>query len=407
MFSLKKLPPYPICFAWLTFSLTVAFAGLLFIIPGQIARYSLIALCLITIFSSYKYHRSSDFYRSFSIFIKPWLIWIMGMCILCSYHGMAGFSRHLTAFALLGLLFFSLKHIQIKKDSLIIALALISTLLSVLICLAVGYDIYTKGSVQTYILGINKNLLMPPATLVSVCCLVALLTKQIQLNKWTNTTLVICVVASFIALVLSETRTALLAYLALIPTLIIYCKNNRKPLLYFFIFLSVMFLAFLLTGRLQEGISDLVKYSTGDSRSSWGIRLDLWKAALDTFSAHPIFGLGGSFKVSDMAIELPDYVKQTRHLHSDYLQFLVMGGIIAFFSWISTCVLLVKNSLNNPFNFTIILSALAMGLSDKVWNSWLFLIVFICFYTLFYLSNSPSEQANYKNGTTHNSAIIK
>ena len=237
MFSLKKLPPYPICFAWLTFSLTVAFAGLLFIIPGQIARYSLIALCLITIFSSYKYHRSSDFYRSFSIFIKPWLIWIMGMCILCSYHGMAGFSRHLTAFALLGLLFFSLKHIQIKKDSLIIALALISTLLSVLICLAVGYDIYTKGSVQTYILGINKNLLMPPATLVSVCCLVALLTKQIQLNKWTNTILVICVVASFIALVLSETRTALLAYLALIPTLIIYCKNNRKPLLYFFIFL--------------------------------------------------------------------------------------------------------------------------------------------------------------------------
>lgn len=397
MFSLKKLPPYPICFAWLTFFLTVAFAGLLFIIPGQIPRYSLIALCLITIFSSYKQLRSAELYRSFAIFIKPWLFWIIGMCVLCSYHGMSGFSRHLTAFAILGLLFFSLRHIRIRKDSLIVALALISTLLSILICLAVSYDIYTKGSVQSYILGINKNLLMPPASLVSICCLVALLTKQIQLTKRVNTILVTCVVASFIALVLSETRTALLAYLALIPTLIIFCKNNRKQLLYFFAFLSVLLLAFLLTGRLQEGIADLVKYSTGNSHSSWGIRLDLWKAALDTFSAHPIFGLGGSFKVSDMAIELPNYVKQTRHLHSDYLQFLVMGGIVAFLSWISTCVLLVKNSLNNPFNFTIILSALAMGLSDKVWNSWLFLVVFVCFYTLFYLSHSSFEQPNCKN----------
>lgn len=405
MFSLKKLPSYPICFAWLTFSLAVAFASLLFIIPGQITRYSLIALCVITILSSYKYLRSPDLYRSFATFIKPWLIWIIGMCALCAYHGMPGFSRHITGFALLGLLFFSLKRIQIKKDSLIIALALISTLLSTLICLAVGYDIFTKGSVQSYILGINKNLLMPPATLVSICCLVALLTKQIPLNKQTYIILVTCIVASFLALVLSETRTALLAYLALIPTLIIYCKNNKKQLLYFFVFLLLLVSAFLLTGRIQEGIADLVKYSTGNSHSSWGIRLDLWKAALDTFSAHPIFGLGGNFKISDMTTELPNYVKQTRHLHSDYLQFLVMGGIVAFFSWISTCILLVKNSLNNPFNFTIILSALAMGLSDKVWNSWLFLIVFICFYTLFYLSNSPSEQTNYKDIATNTPTI--
>lgn len=380
--------------SWFVFFFSVCFCTFLFMIPDQWPRHILIGLIAISVLFSLREIRRPEHLLEIREFFKPWLPWFLGLTILSLYHGLDGFSRYFNALVIPLLLFISLKQIQIKRDTLLSLLACISIVFSILIC----WDIYKNGGVQTNILGLNKNILIPLNTLSNIACLIALFTYESNLNNKLRALLTGCSFIALCALVLSESRTALLAYLFTLPIVVIYSTQNKKR--YAFIFglvLLTLISLFFLSGRMQEGIADLKLYNAGNTNSSWGIRLVLWEAALESFKSHPIFGLGPNFEVIKM---LPDvrHLHNIQHLHSDYFQFLTIGGFLGIISWLSTCILLLIQAKKDPCRLAIIIASLAMGLSEKFWNYWSALIALVVLLTLFYVSqpydtSSPSKQS--------------
>lgn len=372
--------------AWATFCMALICATSSIIIHGQWPRHSLIALSILTILLSFKDIKITE---EFKQYIYPWFPWLLGLIILCFYHGMDGFSRYFNAIGLVVLLFFSLQQISISLSLLLSSLCLISLIFSSFIC----FDVISQGGVQTNILGVNKNILIPLNTLCNVSCLIGLLTHFQSLKKITIYLLLISLLLAIITLVLTECRTALLAYLALFPIVFFQLKNfNKKFLLLFFALLILLVAMFFFTGRVQDGIDDLLQLSSGNANSSLGIRFTLWRIALDGFQTAPFFGIGPHFTLSDLSGDIPHYVRGILHLHSDYFQFLAIGGLIGLISWLLTCLYLVFWSKGNPCCQAIILASLAMGLTEKYWNYWASLVEISILIALFYQTNRKKNK---------------
>jgi len=88
--------------------------------------------------------------------------------------------------------------------------------------------------------------------------------------------------------------------------------------------------------RVQKAMQDLTKFSEqGDSRSSLGARIEMWKSGYYTFIENPIFGIGyevrQDYKQSLVDRELVGpIVMQFTRLHNSYMEELSIKGIIGF-----------------------------------------------------------------------------
>ena len=375
--------------SWIIFVFSVCFCTFLFMLPGQWPRHVLIGLTLISVLLTSKEARKSHQLLELWEFFKPWIPWFIGLTILSLYHGLDGFSRYFNALAIPILLFISLKRIQIDREFLLTLLACVSFIFSICICL----DIYKSGGVQTNILGINKNILIPLNTLSNVACFISIFVYRHYLQKRTLALLLVNSIAALTVLVIAETRTVLLAYISIFPIILIHAKNNRKKYALIFIGLLLLLISlFFVTGRMQEGITDLKLYESGNSNSSWGIRLALWSGALESFQKFPLFGVGPHFQIANLSANLPSYTHNVLHLHSDYFQFLTIGGLVGLISWLFTCFALIRKALTDPCRLAIILASLAMGLTEKFWNYWASLMALVVILTLFYVSNISKEK---------------
>ena len=369
--------------SWLTFLFAIFCATCSITIRGQWPRHCLILFALLAICFSYKDLLKLQLWKSFLSYFKPWIPWFLGISILSLYHGIDGFSRYFNAFGLIVLLYFSLYKLKITKELLFQLLAVISIGYSLSICFFV-----LKYGLQSNILGINKNILVPLNTLCNISCLIGLLFYSVLLNKATKWLLTISTVLALVTLVLAETRTALLAYFTLIPIFLFNQKSiNKKYLIALIVILLVLTLLFFLTGRIQQGFADLAKYSSGSSNSSLGIRLVLWNMAFEGFQSFPILGRGPDFIVEQLSNNVPNFIKGTLHLHSDYLHILTLGGLVGLISWLITGIALVLWAKNDPCRLAIILSSFAMGITEKFWNYWTSLIAISIFISLFYLAD--------------------
>lgn len=105
------------------------------------------------------------------------------------------------------------------------------------------------------------------------------------------------------------------------------------------VFLIVVAVAVPQTGikdRIDEAVSDVVKYDTGvDKKTSVGLRFEMWKAALIMFKSSPFIGVGeyGSVSVKAKIVEEGIVSKEVlgySHAHNEYINALGLNGIVGF-----------------------------------------------------------------------------
>ncbi|MFT6404821.1 MAG: O-antigen ligase [Marinomonas primoryensis] len=105
------------------------------------------------------------------------------------------------------------------------------------------------------------------------------------------------------------------------------------------VFLIVVAVAVPQTGikdRIDEAVSDVVKYDTGvDKKTSVGLRFEMWKAALIMFKSSPFIGVGeyGSVSVKTRIVEegiVSAEVLGYSHAHNEYINALGLNGIVGF-----------------------------------------------------------------------------
>lgn len=105
------------------------------------------------------------------------------------------------------------------------------------------------------------------------------------------------------------------------------------------VFLIVVAVAAPQTGikdRIDEAVSDIVKYDTGvDKKTSVGLRFEMWKAALIMFKSSPFIGVGeyGSVSVKAKIVEEGTVSKEVlgySHAHNEYINALGLNGIVGF-----------------------------------------------------------------------------
>jgi O-antigen ligase len=85
--------------------------------------------------------------------------------------------------------------------------------------------------------------------------------------------------------------------------------------------------------RLSEISSDIRQYENGDSESSIGERLEMWRAAGKMIAGHPLFGVGrGNFNASLRELiargEIQPSVQGFDHAHNEMLNALATEGVI-------------------------------------------------------------------------------
>lgn len=97
--------------------------------------------------------------------------------------------------------------------------------------------------------------------------------------------------------------------------------------------------------RVDEGINDVHQYfNGGPSYTSVGIRLELWRSALQLIGQHPLTGAS----IPTVRAELEQlvaagrahpYVLEFEHFHNDMLQVLVHGGVLGLLVWGATLLM--------------------------------------------------------------------
>ncbi len=218
-------------------------------------------------------------------------------------------------------------------------------------------------------MGVNKNVLVPCVTLLAICSFAFLLFESKDQNLTLKITLIFSVCISVVCIILTEVRTAILALLSLIPLTILLNKKNRlKHISLLLLICGVTIICFYFSGRLQQGIDDLVRYQAGNPNSSWGIRLELWKLSLDAFMIKPIFGWGEEAfaEMIKAGCEFPVSSFHPGHSHNDFFNILVSIGAVGVLCWISTIFLLLKNSATDPTRISFLIATLAMGLTERL-----------------------------------------
>jgi O-antigen ligase len=111
--------------------------------------------------------------------------------------------------------------------------------------------------------------------------------------------LIICLmVVCFIDLTLVVYgRSGYAAFLLLSP-IVIYNLLGKKNLLIMTAILAIILTVFLLSPKVQERIGhakdDITKYSAGDTNTSLGLRLEMWKISAQLFLENPLIGTGSS-----------------------------------------------------------------------------------------------------------------
>ena len=381
----------------LTLCVSLCFGAFLFDPTNRPLKYLLLALSVATVFWSNKQSLSRFAIRDYFDFIFPWLPWFICIFISMFIHRIENF--YVDSFLLLTFLFLALRKSMIRQELVYGSIGL--TLL--IVSASIVIQVVSQGNVETEILQVNKNVLVPSTTLLTVVCIALLLFKRNLIDQKLQLLLVCAVLLSLVAIVVSEVRTSLLAILSLIPLVLLKKRQNiLKYVLFICCIFGLLFALFWFTGRMQEGVSDLLKYQTGNSNTSWGIRLELWKLSFNAFLSKPLFGWGqqpfGDIIAAGFSFPVKTFFP--KHFHSDIFNILVCCGLLGIIGWTLTICLLIKKSWNDPVQLALLLACLAMGLTERImYQNRVSIYLLSTLWVLIYLVNwySHSNQSHFKN----------
>lgn len=372
---------------WAVFSVTICSACLLFLLGIHFAKYLIFIFSILSIVFVLDKETFQESVKRISIFLTPWLFWFVSLLVLSLVHGADGYSYGYNALLIMILVFLALQPIHLSRNLLLKTIALFLFFMSI----AIIIHVLTIGFIDNGVYSVNKNKVAGVVTFLSICCFSSLIFEKNIFAFKEQIVIATSVLTSLLCIVLLEARTALLAYFALV--LVVCLGKKFKVALLVLLISCIMVALFSATGRIQQGISDLKNFQDGNSYTSWGIRLELWKFALIGFCDSPLYGWGS--KAFDALVDngyvfgVQNYFRT--HFHNDFFQTLVGGGLIGVTGWIGTLILLIRQSWSDFTKLALLASILAMGLADRYWSHWITFYPFISLWVLLYLSEGQEE----------------
>lgn len=324
------------------------------------AKYTLMLVCILAIFQQRK---EGCFWDNRRPYLWPWILGLMGSLIMIMIHGLSGYSMYLESILLAVLITLSIRQ-RINKDHFLLMLAMFNIIQSSIILVAISFN-----GLSTFILGVNKNILIISLTLTTSVILAEFVFGESHSKKY-RVCYLSALIMAMLAIVLSEVRTAILGLLAIFPMIFFKQRQTKNiTLLTFGCLLVAVVFAFYESGRIHQGLMDLQRYQDGNSNSSWGIRLELYSLSLRAFFEQPLWGWGaGSVQEvirSGIAFGVPTF--NAHHYHSDFFTLLASAGLLGMLFWWGVLLYLFKLSRNNYLGIALLVASLAMGLTDRVW----------------------------------------
>ena len=150
------------------------------------------------------------------------------------------------------------------------------------------------------------------------------------------------IVLGAISVLLSTARTAWFGMIITSLVLYFFWIRSRKVLIIAGLSLIAICVAAysfidVINQRIGLIFSDISLFSSGVTNTSIGARLLMWKASLNIFISHPVFGVGtGGYKAALAELvssgTLPPFIAKFNQPHNMYLFTLVTNGLIGFFA---------------------------------------------------------------------------
>lgn len=358
-----------------------------------IYRKCLYVLTLLIVLLGYKDFFSLHSFKETNSFLFPFAPWLISTLVLFFFHGVSGNSPFLHLLLLSILIFSTTYNLRISRDWVMLAFATNTLVISILVILWI-----LKNGLDTLILGVNKNLLMPEITLLSSLVLIFLAENIKKLTFRIRSFLLLSILVTVTAVIMAEVRTSILILISSLPVIYIAVSPDlrKKCLFAMFGFISIVICSFFITGRLQQGYIDILNYLNGYTNSSWGIRLELWKLSISAFAEHPFVGWGNdSFQEIIRAgyyFSVPTFDAVT--FHSDFFNILSNSGLMGLVGWLATVMLLYKQSTKDHSQLMLCTASVAVGLTSRFWSENISaMYIFMLCWILLRLSNHEHNRA--------------
>jgi len=401
----KKLPLITSCLIFLH-SATL-------LLTGKTYAYAAILLCVIALFLlpvTLKQKLPSDFYRiSFSFFCY-FLVTALSLLIFggkLSNLDMPGRTiLILPAFILL-------LHFPPKKEWLFNGV-LIGTFSTGLIAIYHYFFLHSRAFfVDDYMVIQSGNMAMSLGVFSFIIAIYNLKIKE--KSSWLIAIAFGCAFLGGVASLLSGARGSWVVAPFVILGLIVVNRHlitKKIAAILTLVMITSAALSYNIVGqRIDNAMSDLTKISEqGDSRSSLGARIEMWKSGYYTFIEYPLFGIGYKERqhykkvLVEKGVVEPIVLKYTR-LHNSYMEELSVKGAIGFitlllfFGWPLYLIFKrgdLKNDVFTQLGVAHILLVMGYSLTQNYINHHSgmlhYLMYTIIFYSLIFHKNKQQIQ---------------
>lgn len=345
-------------------------------------KYCIFASTLLAILFSIQTLKSQQFLVNLKEIVLPWLPWVVCTVILIFVHGTKNLTQYLNAVLMVILIFSAMYRLNLKRRTVLFIFAICLLLFDVII----SAHILQNGPTGNLV-GTNRNELLAILTFINagLASHFVISIHKKDRNKLECIFLGLTVLFTLIVTVMTEVRNAILAYGSCAAVFLLFGKkNSRKFCLYFGIVFVVMICMSFATGRMQQGIQDIQQLQQGNSYSSWGLRIEMWKMVLRGFQQAPLFGWGNDAPNAMMnaGITFPiDW--RMNHFHSDFFIALATGGLTMAIGWVTSMICLIKSSIKDLPRLCVLASILSTGLVEQNMFEQNMLFPFVIFWALF------------------------
>ena len=171
--------------ATLTLVISALCGGFLFLTGSHIPKYVILFLCLITCCLSYcnNHNTFKSVFQPFKDFLLPWCPWYFSVIVLMVFfQGVPEGKEFFNALLIMSCIFIALYSIDIKREAVIVCLALTLFLST----LAIDIQMLTVGFMGADVIGTNKNKVLGITSALTVSCLGSLLLGNNDYSKKTK-----------------------------------------------------------------------------------------------------------------------------------------------------------------------------------------------------------------------------
>ena len=365
---------------FLLFVLTIS-CCLIDIYGASAFKYSIFAVAILAIFFSFSTIDFKLFSNQLKTIVLPWMPWILSTVILIFVHGTKNLTQYLNAVLLVILIFSALYRLNLKRKTIFLIFAFCLLLFDI----AIGAHILKHGP-TTNLVGTNRNELLAILTFINVGLashFVIAIHKENR-DKLECWILGITIFFTLVVTIMTEVRNAILAYGSCAGIFLLFGKKEtKKYCLYFGIVFILMLCLSFMTGRMQQGIQDIQQFQQGNSYSSWGLRIEMWKMVLQGLQQEPLFGWGNDAPNAMMNAGILFPINwHISHFHSDFFIALATGGIVMAAGWVLSMACLIKSSLQDLPRACVLASILSTGLVEQNMFEQNMLFPFVIFWAL-------------------------